>query len=98
MVMKELSRRGWMASVPAILGGGLAAEAIVSREARAEDRPSDAPFGYCFNTSTIQGQQLPIDEVVSIAAKAGYQGIEPWIRELDKYVKAGGSLKDLGKK
>jgi sugar phosphate isomerase/epimerase len=58
----------------------------------------EEPFGYCLNTSTIQGQKLPIVQVVEIAAKAGYQGIEPWIRELDQYVKEGGSLKDLGKR
>lgn len=58
----------------------------------------EEPFGYCLNTSTIQGQKLPIVQVVEIAAKAGYQGIEPWIRELDQYVKEGGNLKDLGKR
>jgi len=31
-------------------------------------------------------------------AKAGYQAIEPWIRELDAFTKAGGSLRDLCKK
>jgi len=58
--------------------------------------PAD-PFGYCLNTSTIRGQKLPITAEVEIAARAGYQGIEPWIRELEEFVKAGGALKDLGK-
>ena len=31
-------------------------------------------------------------------ARQAYQGIEPWIGEIDTYVKAGGSLKDLGKR
>ena len=35
------------------------------------------------NTSTIRGQKLPLPAVIDIAAKAGYQAIEPWIRELD---------------
>src|SRR5579884_1311211 len=56
------------------------------------------PFLYGFNTSTIMGQKLPVTREVEIAAKAGYQGFEPWIRELDDYVKGGGSLEDLGKR
>jgi sugar phosphate isomerase/epimerase len=57
---------------------------------------SKEPFGYCLNTSTIQGQKLDLVEEVEIAAKAGYQAIEPWVQELDRYVKGGGSLKELG--
>lgn len=56
------------------------------------------PFRYCLNTSTIRGQNLGIVQEVELAAKAGYHGIEPWINELDKYVKDGGSLADLKKR
>jgi sugar phosphate isomerase/epimerase len=38
-----------------------------------------------------------VDEI-EIAAKAGYGGIEPWIREIDAYVESGGSLNDLRKR
>lgn len=83
-----LSRRQWLAQVPAVLG-----------VAAGQQAPAPAAsFGYCLNTSTISGQKLDIIEVVEIAAKAGYQALEPWIRELDQYVKAGGSLKELGKR
>src|SRR5438445_46845 len=61
-------------------------------------RPPGEPFLLGLNTSTLQGHKLTISEEVEIAAKAGYRGIEPWVRELDQHVKAGGSLKDLGKK
>ncbi|MBI3829155.1 MAG: sugar phosphate isomerase/epimerase [Planctomycetes bacterium] len=64
----------------------------------ARKRTAKEPFGYCLNTSTIKGQKLGIVEEVEIAAKAGYDGIEPWIGELDAYVKSGGKLKDLGKR
>jgi sugar phosphate isomerase/epimerase len=57
----------------------------------------EAPFRYCLNTSTIRGQKLPLSEVVDIAAAAGYDGIEPWIREIQEHQKQGGSLKDLQK-
>jgi len=61
--------------------------------------PSPAePFGYCLNTSTLSGQKRDLVEIVEIAAKAGYQALEPWIRELDAYVKQGGNLKVLGQR
>ncbi|WP_406695523.1 sugar phosphate isomerase/epimerase family protein [Singulisphaera sp. Ch08] len=96
--MNELSRRGWLSTVQVALGAGLTLGAQGGSKALAADQPSASPFGFCFNTSTIQGQKLPLPEVVDIVGKAGYQGIEPWIRELDQYVKGGGSLKDLGKR
>lgn len=55
-------------------------------------------FRYCLNTSTIRGQKLGIVKEIEIASKAGYQGIEPWINEIDDYVKGGGSLTDLAKR
>lgn len=61
-------------------------------------RDSKEPFRYCLNTATIRGQKLGIAAEVDLAGKAGYQAIEPWIGEIDEYVKAGGSLKDLAKR
>ena len=56
---------------------------------------SSSAFKFSLNTSTIMGQKVPIAEEVKIAAEAGYQAIEPWIRELDAHVEAGHSLDDL---
>lgn len=56
------------------------------------------PFRYCLNTSTIRGQNLSLVEELEITAKAGYQGVEPWINEIDKYVEQGGALKELGQR
>ena len=81
----------------AAAGLGVAALATGTARAGKDDTPKE-PFGYSFNTATIMGQKLPVVEQVEIAAKAGYQGFEPWIRDLDAYVKDGGSLKDLGKR
>jgi len=53
---------------------------------------------YCLNMSTIRGQKLPVPEQVEIAAKAGYDAIEPWMGELHQYVAGGGSLADLKKR
>lgn len=55
------------------------------------------PFGYCFNTSTVRGQNLPLTKTIDIVAKAGYRAIEPWVSELEDHVKAGGTLADLRK-
>jgi hypothetical protein len=70
--------------------------AVTLTPAAAAEPPPAEPFGYCLNTSTIQWK-LPLAEEIELAARAGYQGIEPWVRELDQHVKDGKSLKDLGK-
>jgi sugar phosphate isomerase/epimerase len=57
-----------------------------------------ASFQYCFNTSTIRGQKLSLVEEIDIAAKAGYDAIEPWIGEIEAHVQDGGSLADLKKR
>ncbi len=82
------------------LGIGIAVSPVLSLDAeiRAGEGASREPFGYCFNTSTIRGQELGIVREAEIAAAAGYRGFEPWIPTLEKYIQGGGSLKDLGKK
>jgi hypothetical protein len=85
------------------MAGAALASAATARAAAGADsattaRPADEPFGYCLNTSTISGANLGILGEVEIAAKAGYQAIEPWVRTIDAYVKKSGSLSDLRKK
>ena len=53
---------------------------------------------YSLNMSTIRGQKLPLPEQVAIAAKAGYDAIEPWMGELHQYIAGGGSAADLKKR
>jgi sugar phosphate isomerase/epimerase len=77
------------------LGAGLSGSASESANAQTRDRE---PFLYCLNTSTLMGQKLDLVEVVEIAARAGYQAIEPWINGLENHVKAGGNLKVLGQR
>ncbi len=75
---------------------GRAAEAGLLEDRDAPPKPP--AFKYCLNTSTIRGQELPLDAEVDLAAKAGYDAIEPWMREIDKFIQDGGSLTDLGKR
>ncbi|MEX2235825.1 MAG: sugar phosphate isomerase/epimerase family protein [Cyclobacteriaceae bacterium] len=52
---------------------------------------------FSLNTSTISGQKLGIEKYIEIAARAGYEFIEPWIADLKGYVSNGGSLRALKK-
>jgi len=87
---RDLTRR-------ALLGGiaGSTMLGAVSGRASAASQDKRAKFVFSLNTSTIRGQKIPIDREVAIAAKAGYQAIEPWISELEEYVRGGGNLRDL---
>src|SRR4051794_7013131 len=95
----EPSRREWLARAPAALGAGLAAGTLAPATAAAKgSTPRGRPFRYSLNTATIMGQKLTPVQQVEVAAKAGYQCIEPWVRDLKQYADDGGSLKDVGKR
>lgn len=49
-------------------------------------------FGYCLNTSTIRSDGATILNMIDTTADAGYDGIEPWVQEIDDFVAAGGTL------
>jgi sugar phosphate isomerase/epimerase len=50
------------------------------------------------NTSTIHGEVVPVVEQIEIARKAGYDAMEFWLRDIDKYTSSGGTLPDLRKR
>jgi 2-keto-myo-inositol isomerase len=77
-----------------------AAATVLSQTApaAAADPTNSEPFGYCFNTSTIRGQKLSLVQEFEIAARAGFKGVEPWVAEIDEYLKSGGTLSDLRKR
>lgn len=62
--------------------------------AHAADR-KESQFSYCLNTSTISGQKPGLKGYLNIAAKAGYDGVELWIRDIEEYLNAGNSLASL---
>jgi 2-keto-myo-inositol isomerase len=89
----SLSRRGFLTAAAASSGLALTATSPASAA------PAAVPkFRYCFNTSTIRGQKQPLAQQVELIGKAGYDGIEPWINQIDDHLKAGGSLGDLRKR
>ena len=75
-IMDSLSRRRFLAT-------SLAAGTVTAAESpvRAAAGNDASGFRYCLNTSTIRGQKLPLDQEIELAAKTGYDGIEPWIRD-----------------
>ena len=52
-------------------------------------------FRYCLNTSTISGQDLGLLKYIEIASKAGYHGIEVWVRDVETALKEGHTLSSL---
>jgi 2-keto-myo-inositol isomerase len=91
-----------------VLGQALAAGALVGMPAAAvasESSPragsATAPAGsfrISLNTSTLRGQKLPLVDLIDLAANVGYDGIEPWVDEIERHLASGGTLKDLDKR
>jgi 2-keto-myo-inositol isomerase len=97
------SRRQVLASAAAVATGIASstsvqgAEPAASNDGNAKLQAAAKDIKYCLNMSTIRGQKLTLPQQVEVAAKAGYQAIEPWMGELDKFVQDGGKLADLRK-
>ena len=73
---RDLMKTSGVAAVGLLAG-------CASTKAKSTKKDGSDPFQYCLNTSTIRGQNLPINEEIDIAAKAGYTGIEPWLGKLN---------------
>jgi 2-keto-myo-inositol isomerase len=52
-------------------------------------------FKLALNTSTLFPFRLDVKEQVTVAAEAGYDGIELWVKDIDQYLKTGGSIREL---
>lgn len=90
-----LSRREWIAATSVAAGAAITAASPLRGADRAPTGKSG--FKYSLNTSTIKGQKLGLANEIKLAAKTGYDGIEPWMRQIGVYEKAGGALGDLKK-
>jgi sugar phosphate isomerase/epimerase len=96
----KLSRREVLAGAGLLAGAAVLGEWPVAAAVPAAPlgQTPELTFRYCLNTATLRGQKLGIVKEIEVAAKAGYQGIEPWVASIDTYVEGGGSLKDLGQR
>lgn len=70
-------------------------EKNVSQKKEKRYQKGVSPWPICLDTATIRPASLT--DKVKIAAKAGFDAIEPWDSELAEYEKNGGNLKALGK-
>ncbi len=92
---QRISRREALTRTGLFAGAALS---LGKPSASAEPAPAPARQGnfiLTLNTATIRGQKLGIVKEAEIAAKAGYQAIEPWIDSISDYKKGGGSLPEL---
>lgn len=101
--MGGISRRGVLqtavAGVMGSVGASLSAAAPESAPRETNSRRGEnEPFGYGLNTSTLRGQKLGLVQELEIASQVGYEAVEPWLMEIDKYVQEGGKLSDLKKR
>ncbi|WP_373520337.1 sugar phosphate isomerase/epimerase family protein [Aquiflexum sp.] len=76
------------------LGTGLL---LTSSAANAQKSKKESQFSFCLNTSTIMGQNPGLLGYLEIAAKAGYEGVELWIRDIQAYLELGNSITSLRK-
>lgn len=88
---QALGRAGVLTA--AVLASGPPANLLAQSGAKSPGAPDG--FLYCLNTATVRGQKLGIVKEMEVAAKAGYQAVEPWISSIEEYQRQGGSLKDL---
>jgi len=79
---------GWAAALAPV--GATAAEKVSATSQK-------LPFRFSLNTATIRGQKLPVPQQVRITAEAGYDAIEPWLRDLEEFAQGGGNLDDVRK-
>ena len=88
-----------------LLAGGVAAAAAASiptlSQARADQQTRQwqngrSPWPICLDTATIR--PVSLEEKIRIAAKAGFDAIEPWEGELRDYEAGGGNLEELGRR
>lgn len=86
------SRRNLLKSLALAPLATLATPSFAKTEQREETQ-----FKFSLNTSTIRGQKLSLPEIIELAARAGYDGFEPWMMEIQGYLDSGKSLASLKK-
>ncbi|MEZ6136651.1 MAG: sugar phosphate isomerase/epimerase family protein [Pirellulaceae bacterium] len=95
---KPTARRNFLTTFGVASATVAALQSAALRPAAAAAIPAEPlKLRYCLNTSTINGGELPIRQQLKIAADAGYDAVELWVRDIDKYVSEGGKLGDLHK-
>jgi sugar phosphate isomerase/epimerase len=87
-----LSRRNFL-SISALAMGGLAFSEAMPVNTRTSVTPRIS-----LNVSTIRFYKLPVDQQIDVCGKAGFDGIELWVSDLEAYKESGGNWIDLAAK
>lgn len=95
-------RRSWLLASSSVAAASLLSFRNVSADQPGHTASSDkkktnseSPVSFALNTSSVRGQKLSVPEQIQVASDAGYDGIEPWIRDLRTYIDDGGSVAEL---
>ena len=93
---EPISRRRLLAgSGAAALGVGWLRTAQVAQAAARTTASQQNAFKFCLNTGTIRGQKVGLVAELELAAKAGYDAVEPWVESIRQYREQGGDLPQL---
>ena len=92
------NRRDFLFSAAAASAAASVISGAPDASAADDSGGTELPVKIALNTSTIRGQKLSIEQQIDVTGQAGYDGIEPWIRDIEKYATAGGSMPDLRKR
>ncbi|MFK7737577.1 MAG: sugar phosphate isomerase/epimerase family protein [Pirellulaceae bacterium] len=97
---QQAHRRGFFASTAvagasALAGANMLTNSTAHATSPAVANSDSVSLRYCLNTSTINGSKVPLREQLQIAAKAGYDSVELWLRDIEKYLGSGGTLTNL---
>ena len=87
-----LTRRDFFKTSTLAVGG-----LILTGAAPASIRQS-SPFRISLNVSTIRPYRLDVEQQIDVCGKAGFDGIELWMSDIQAYLERGGSLTDLAAK
>ncbi|MEO5636271.1 MAG: sugar phosphate isomerase/epimerase, partial [Chitinophagaceae bacterium] len=63
---------------------------------RAATKPV-GPFRFCLNMSTIMGQKPGLLHSIEMAAVAGYDGVELWVKDIQQWLAEGNTIEALAK-
>ncbi len=95
---KNISRRKALQSGILLTLGGLSSTVIASEISTfpsTQKIKNDLPFRISLNTSTLIYYKLAVDQQIEMVAKAGFDGIELWMRDIMDYLDKGGTAKEL---
>lgn len=68
---------------------------VIPQVACSNNGKKETQFRFCLNTSTISGQKLGLKATIETAARAGYDSLELWVRDIQGWLEEGSSLSSL---